>query len=83
MNLGWMDADWLATFLYNGGKDSFPTAYDRHRKRSFRKAARRSELNMFMGRSGPLYGLRRILARVILSPLLQPTFARLFSMKGL
>lgn len=83
MNLGWMDADWLATFLCNDGNDSFPTAYDRHRKRSFRKAARRSELNMFMGRSGPLYGLRRILARVILSPLLQPTFARLFSMKGL
>jgi len=83
MNLGWMDADWLASFLCNGGKESFPTAYDRHRKRSFRKAARRSELNMFMGRSGALYRVRRILGRVILSPLLQPSFARLFSMNGL
>lgn len=82
MNLGWMDADWLAAWFDRGTPASELSRYERTRKRSFRKAARRSELNMFMGRSGHLFPLRRILARAIMSRALQNTFVRLFTMRG-
>ncbi len=83
MNLGWMDADWLAEWFANGASPAALSHYERVRKKSFRKAARRSELNMFVGRPGRLYPIRRLFARLILSQPFQARFARLFTMDSL
>ncbi len=82
MNLGWMDADWLAAWCGRGAPPSELADYEKKRRRSFRRAARRAELNMFMGRSGGLFPLRRFLAKAIMSKPLQKVFVRLFTMDG-
>ena len=82
MNLGWMDADWLAAWLDRGAAMQERPRYRSDRVSSFRKAARRAELNMFLGRSGPLFPLRRLIAHTVLNPRTQPFFVRLFSMQN-
>ena len=83
MNLGWMDADWLANWFERGAPPPDLDRYDAERRRSFRRAARRSEMNMFMGGAGALLPLRTALARLMLSNSFQPHIARLFSMDRL
>jgi hypothetical protein len=82
MNLGWMDADWLAAWLDRGAAMQERPRYRSDRVSSFRKAARRAELNMFLGRSGPLFPLRHLMAHMVLNPRTQPFFVRLFSMQN-
>lgn len=82
MNLGWMDADLLCDLLRQDPEPSALPRYESERRRAFRRAARRSERNMWMGRSG-LPWLRRQVARMMLSPMLAPRFARQFTMDGL
>lgn len=82
MNLGWMDADWLAGWFERGAPLYELDRYESERKRSFRRAAWRAEMNMFMGRSGSLFPLRWVLAKAILSRPFQRLFARLFTMDG-
>jgi len=88
MNLGWLDAQLLAGLLVPADgrtlqPESIRTAYEPDRRRSFRRAARRAELNMWMGRSGWLYPVRSLMARLILSKLLRGYFVRLFTMQDL
>ena len=82
MNLGWMDADLLCDLLLQDPHPSALTRYESERRRAFRRAARRSERNMWMGRSGFPW-TRRQVARMMLSPILAPRFARQFTMDGL
>jgi 2-polyprenyl-6-methoxyphenol hydroxylase-like FAD-dependent oxidoreductase len=83
MNLGWMDADWLDAWIGNGAAPAALANYHRIRRTAFRKAARRSELNMTMGRAGRGNRLRQLLAHLILSRPLRGLFTRLFTMDRL
>lgn len=83
MNLGWMDADWLADWCGRGAPPAELDTYESRRRMSFRKAARRSELNMSMGTPGPLFPLRRLAARTMVSGPFRKTFARIFTMNNI
>lgn len=88
MNLGWLDAQLLAQLVVPpDGVAHTPkeiqSAYESARRRSFRRAAHRAELNMWMGRSGWLYPVRVIVARLMLSRILRSYFVRLFTMQNL
>ena len=88
MNLGWLDAQLLAELLHSKdgvalNPEAIQAAYEPVRRRSFRRAARRAELNMWMGRSGWLYPARALMARLILSRPLRGYFVRLFTMQDL
>ena len=83
MNLGWMDADWLAAWLSDNPDPDDLIQYDRDRRRSFRRAAKRAEQNMWMGKEGRSQLIRRWLAKLMLSSRLAPWFARQFTMDGL
>lgn len=82
MNLGWMDADWLVDWFRSGAGPAYPGAYTSQRRTAFRTAARRSELNMWMGRAGRPR-IRRRVAQIMLSRPFAPWFARQFTMHGL
>ena len=83
MNLGWMDADWLAAWLAGKPTPEDLARYERERRLSFRRAAKRAEQNMWMGQGGRGQSVRRWLAKAMLSPRLAPWFARQFTMDGL
>lgn len=95
MNLGWLDADAFARALDElaiGGLEDGTIAriYSRRRLGSFRRARRRAEFNMWMGRAragGPggafESALKAVLARLILVPGIRAACARQFTMHGL
>jgi 2-polyprenyl-6-methoxyphenol hydroxylase-like FAD-dependent oxidoreductase len=86
MNLGWLGACSLADALAEAAKRGAPTpaleADGRRRSRMARAAARRAELNMWLGRPTPR-ALRAELVRVLLSRPLVHALARAFTMRGL
>lgn len=86
MNLGWLGACSLADALAEAAKAGAPTpALDldaRRRSRMARAAARRAELNMWLG--GPATRLvRDELVRALLSRPITHVLAHLFTMRGL
>lgn len=88
MNLGWMGARLLAsdlaTALRRGGSvQDVLTANGSVRKRVARAAARRAELNMWLGRPGSFPVVRDLLLRGLLHRPLVDVFSRLFTMRGL
>lgn len=88
MNLGWLDAGHLARVLAgsNGPTASLHQAlrrYDRTRRAAAKRARRRGEFNMRLGRAFSHPGLRRALVRAILTRAAANRMARLFTMRGL
>lgn len=80
MNLGWLDARLLAECLAHSENLQL---YEVHRRISARKALRRAEFNMRMGRQTRLPLLKRLAARTLLVAPINKTLAELFTMRGL
>ena len=90
MNLGWLDAydiaGWLPDALASASPDAWAAAaraYDDRRRRAFRTAARRADLNVRLGRATRWSSARNWLIRGLLSPPVAPVMARMFTMHGL
>jgi len=88
MNLGWLDA-WEAMHAIQGGLDS-PRAlsqlfskYGSTRRRAAIRAIKRSEFNMWMGKSAGSGTFNYLCAAAILKTPLKKYFARRFTMRGL
>lgn len=86
MNLGWLGARSLARALARASKEAARLgeidADARRRKRMARAAARRAELNMWLGRP-TAHLFRDPMLRTLLTPPLADGLARLFTMRGL
>lgn len=86
MNLGWLGACSLADALADAVDAGRPTpaleADGRKRSRMARAAARRAELNMWLGRPTPR-AFRAELVRLLLSRPVADALARAFTMRGL
>lgn len=86
MNLGWLGAWSLAEALRDAVRAGRPTAAlrrdGRRRRRLAQAAARRAELNMWLGRPGARLG-RAALVRALLRWPLSAALARVFTMRGL
>jgi len=86
MNLGWLGACSLADALAEAAKKGRPTpalaADGRRRSRMARAAARRAEINMWLGRPTQR-ALRAELVRFLLSRPTAHALARVFTMRGL
>ena len=88
MNLGWLDGALLANKLdaiIKRGAD-YKTEfadYESQRRKSFREAVKRSELNMWFGKEHRFSLSRHIAAKAITSNFLSAKFARMFTMDGL
>ncbi len=94
MNLGWLDAFALsnafASVFARVDKESDAgkpfralTRYSDQRKKAALTAQRRSELNMWFGRSHAVGWPRSLAISAILSRPIQPIFAKMFTMRGL
>lgn len=88
MNLGWLGASRLATMLGRAlreGRDpSRALALDAGwRRRHARAAARRAELNMWIGRPTTSPDRRELVVRALLAPPCAGVLARMFTMRGL
>lgn len=88
MNLGWLDGREAARVIIEARDDPeaaniLGRSYSRSRRRAASRAAGRAEFNMWFGRPSWLRPVRRVAARVMLSPPFAVTFARRFSMRGL
>lgn len=86
MNLGWLDAYALFEVFSNNGRNAKPSAfkpYSASRMRAYRRARRHSELNMWLGRGYSFGMLKKGLIHLMLSPRVQPFFAKQFTMRGL
>ncbi|MDX1638639.1 MAG: NAD(P)/FAD-dependent oxidoreductase [Balneolaceae bacterium] len=88
MNLGWLDARDLANLLHqmlakNRDLSAVVTHYHRKRSRAARKAIRRAELNMALGRKNASPYARNSLIWMMLNTPLERLMARVFTMRGL
>ncbi|NQV74324.1 FAD-dependent monooxygenase [bacterium] len=86
MNLGWLDAYALFEVFSKNGRNASPSAfkpYSASRGRAYRRARHHSELNMWLGRGSSFNPLKTGLVHLMLSPLVQPFFAKQFTMRGL
>jgi len=84
MNLGWMDAWALAQFLSSSLHQITPVKdYTSSQQYLVKKAARRAELNMCLGRKASWPLLRNLVVKLMLSPLLKKKTAGLFTMQNL
>lgn len=86
MNLGWLGAHALMSTLSSTADvgDAWPRALEgnaRARAREATAAARRAEINMWLGRPAP--ASRDVLVRTLLGSIGQPLIARAFTMRGL
>ncbi len=87
MNLGWIGAQKLADIFktatsYNDVSQQL-TKFDKNHRKTVKKAARRAELNMFLGRKTSLQSLRNLLVKIMLSVPFRKMTTRMFAMKGL
>lgn len=85
MNLGWLDARRLAdalTAAHAGDRDAL-RRYDEARRAAARKARRRGEFNMALGRRHRVSWPRQSLVRALLVPPVAARMARVFTMRGL
>ncbi len=88
MNLGWMGARALASDLASalrsgGAIEPVLARSGRQRQRTARAAARRAELNMWLGRPGTEPWARDLVLRGILRSPLASVLGRVFTMRGL
>ncbi|MEX0720065.1 MAG: NAD(P)/FAD-dependent oxidoreductase [Balneolaceae bacterium] len=93
MNLGWLGAwdlaDALSRIFHNENASQFEPApsilksYSLNHKKTVRKAARRAELNMWLGRKSSLPFFRNLLVRGMLNTVFRKKTAELFTMQGL
>lgn len=91
MNLGWLGAWNLGKVLIenqtswyrNSDRLSFLKAYDRSHRKIVKKAARRAEFNMYMGRAYIIPEIRNVIVRILLSRFLHQKGVELFSMQNL
>ena len=90
MNLGWLDAQdlvgWLPAVLKEWSErawNSAVDAYDARRRRAFRTAAWRADLNVRLGRATPWSPVRNWLIERGLAGPFASTMARAFTMHGL
>ncbi len=88
MNLGWLDATALSRCLVDTlrhGREPEPllARYEQQRLSAARTAIRRAELFMMIGRGFAWPTLRDATVRALLSPVIAPHAARLFTMRGL
>lgn len=86
MNLGWLDAAYLAKLLpplLRGEAGIDLATYNQQRQRAARTAIRRAEFNMRLGRRWRYPGLRNSAVRTMLRPPLGRLLARVFTMDGL
>jgi 2-polyprenyl-6-methoxyphenol hydroxylase-like FAD-dependent oxidoreductase len=88
MNLGWLDAWDLwhclqQLFAHEDVAASILSSYSQRRLKIARKAARRAEFNMAMGRETAFLPVRKLLLQGLLKTPLAYLAARLFTMRGL
>jgi len=88
MNLGWLDAQHLANVLINQQqgvrrRSLAPRIYAQKRDAMAKKAMRRAEFNMALGRCYRWRIWRQVLLYCMLNTPLRSRMARLFSMRGL
>ncbi|MCI0400461.1 MAG: FAD-dependent monooxygenase [Gammaproteobacteria bacterium] len=88
MNLGWLDAWDLARALAqicsgSADHDTVLRGYNTRRIKAARKARRRAEFNMYLGRKPRYPMIRNAVVRVMLSRPLRGVMARVFTMRGL
>lgn len=89
MNLGWLDAMYLANVMSycRGISKDLPLAdlfiYESRQKPIAKKVARRAEINMRLGRSSSIPWTKHMIVKGILSSPFQNTTAKLFTMRGL
>jgi 2-polyprenyl-6-methoxyphenol hydroxylase-like FAD-dependent oxidoreductase len=88
MNLGWVDAWDLRhcpqqLFADGDTAASILSSYSQRRLKTARKAARRDEFNMAMGRETAFLPIRKLLLQGLLKTPLARLMARLFTMRGL
>lgn len=88
MNLGWLQARDLSRTLSKALSDpphreAHLEEYDGRRLRAARKAIRRAEFNMWLGRKSALASLRNLLVSAALHTPLSRVLARMFTMRGL
>lgn len=88
MNLGWLQARDLSRTLSKtlsdpSRREAHLEGYDSRRLRAARKAIRRAEFNMWLGRKSALAPLRNILVSAALHTPLSRFLARMFTMRGL
>jgi 2-polyprenyl-6-methoxyphenol hydroxylase-like FAD-dependent oxidoreductase len=88
MNLGWLDAWAVAEVLDNillkhQSSSRELKQYDLDRQRSSRRAIRRAEFNMRMGRQTRFGFAKYALARVLLQEPFASSLAKMFTMRGL
>jgi 2-polyprenyl-6-methoxyphenol hydroxylase-like FAD-dependent oxidoreductase len=88
MNLGWLDAWDLShclqhLFAHEDAAESILRSYSQRRLKVARKAARRAEFNMAMGRKTAFLPVRKLFLQGLLKTPLAHLMARLFTMRGL
>lgn len=88
MNLGWIGAWTLSRALDNVCKDSTNMNrhflhYQKEQKRIVKKAAKRAEMNMILGRKQRLPFINKMIIQLLLKTPLKNQAARQFAMKGL
>ncbi|MCA9840221.1 MAG: FAD-dependent monooxygenase [Trueperaceae bacterium] len=87
MNLGWLDAWEAAAVLQSAlhAQDFAPlfATYSRKRKKAARKATRRAEMNMYLGRKMTFVGLKYALVSLLLRRPFKTILARVFTMRWL
>lgn len=91
MNLGWLGAWNLGNLLAENRSEwpkksaslKFLKKYDNAHRKVVRKAARRSELNMYLGRAYVIPEIRNFIVRVMLSRYFHHKSAELFTMQNL
>ena len=88
MNLGWLDADSLATGLdavYNRGASAAIQLrhYNRIRRSRARRAIKRAEFNMMLAHKSRFPEVRNSILQLLLNPPFEQLLARRFTMAGL
>lgn len=89
MNLGWLDAWDLANrlreYLDQPSRDytSIADRYSKNRRKAARKAIRRAELNMRLGRESRFPLIKNSLVWLMLNTPLERLMARIFTMRGI
>jgi 2-polyprenyl-6-methoxyphenol hydroxylase-like FAD-dependent oxidoreductase len=85
MNLGWLDGDFLADVITDQDLDAYTKSRKYHERqyRVAKRAMKRAENNMKLGRAYSGGFWKKQLLKVMLSPGMKPTMAKLFTMQHL
>ena len=90
MNLGWLDCKAILKIFSQAQDKERPDipghqleSYTRNQKRIIRKAARRAEINMRLGRSSKASVFKNTFVKLMLNSPLKNHIAQLFTMRGL